>query len=29
MNLGYVTDQHITLGESMSTMGGPFCYRYT
>lgn len=29
MNLGYVTDHHITLGESMSTMAGPFCYRYT
>jgi hypothetical protein len=29
MDLGYASPMHMTLGESMSTMGGPFCYRYT
>jgi len=29
MNLGYASPMHMTLGESMSTMNGPFCYRYT
>jgi hypothetical protein len=29
MHLGHASDMHMTLGESMSTMSGPFCYRYT
>lgn len=28
MDLGYASDVRMTLGESMDTMGGPFCYRY-
>lgn len=29
MNLGYADPTHMTIGESMSTMEGLFCYRYT
>lgn len=29
MDLGFASSVRMTLGESMSTMGGPFCYRYT
>lgn len=29
MDLGFASSVRMTLGESMSTLGGPFCYRYT
>lgn len=28
MTLGYAYPQDITIGDAMSTMGGPFCYTY-
>jgi tyrosinase len=29
LSVGYVTPKNITIGEAMSSVGGPFCYVYT